>query len=37
LALVKGWTRPSKFLLPLKTEATDKSFSFIASSSSLLI
>lgn len=31
LALVIGWTLPSKFLFPLKTDATDKSFCLIAS------
>lgn len=31
LALVIGWTLPSKFLFPLNTDATDKSFYFIAS------
>jgi len=35
LALVAGWTLPSKLRLPLSTEATDKSFTFIASSTYL--
>ena len=30
LAFVIGWTLPSKFLFPLKTEAAAKSFDLIA-------
>lgn len=34
LALVNGWTLPSKFLFPLNTEATTMSLALIASSTS---
>lgn len=35
LAFVKGWTLPSKFLFPDKTEATQRSLTFIAYSTCL--